>query len=271
MGFRLQEGVHRVDAGVEIQGHVGEGRIVFRLALRSHAIRQGHQAEAPHRGVDRGVEHADVPREAAEDQFLRARFAEELFQRRPEKSRTLRLRHERIVRIRREQSRDLPAAAVGTVTARDRFPGILSIVHVDHGDASRLQMGAQLRQPPGRGQRVGEQGLAAREVEVVEHVDQQQGSGLGRLHKVLRRRVAHSIALPGRLKLSESSCIGRDPGSVQAACQSVPVHGNPVVEGDRGDCRPPGTRFAPHFAIRKNAKSGTGPIPRVARGKHGAP
>ena len=66
--------------------HEFECFFVFPERIRGRAIRRHDQFEVTHVGVIRGEEHAEVTRNASQDELLRSQISEQRFQRGGEKT-----------------------------------------------------------------------------------------------------------------------------------------------------------------------------------------
>ena len=141
----------------------------------------------------RREQHTEVSRHAREDQRARAQVLEQQIERRELEARVLRLQHEIVVIVRREQLGDRRSRTAAPRDVLQQHPEIGApaaeiVVHVHRGNAGLLRAPLQRANCARRGARARQHLFRPFEVEGVDHVGDQQ-----RRARVVRR-VALQIA-----------------------------------------------------------------------------
>src|SRR5947209_3226031 len=135
--------------------------------------------EVAHVGVVRGEEHADVAGESGENERLDAEVVEQYVERGGEEAGVLRLEDEVVVLFGAQKLGDRSAGhavlqAVLQNLLEVRLPLAEVVVDIDDRHARGSRAPLQLGEPARHRQRVAQKFLAAAEVQIVDHVYQQQ-------------------------------------------------------------------------------------------------
>ena len=144
-----------------------------------NAIAGHDQLKIAHVRIVRGVENAQVPRKPCENQGFRAQMIEEDIELRRKEAGMFRLQHEIIVVSRLEEFGDGPAGhlvvkAMLHLSSKIGAPLSKIVIHVDDRNAVFSCAAFQGRNPFRGRQRAPKQSRAARKLEVVDHIDEEQ-------------------------------------------------------------------------------------------------
>ena len=143
------------------------------------AVLRHNQLQVAHVGVVRGEEDATVGRDARQDEPLCAKMFKQQLQRRLIKPGMLRLQDEIVVGAGNEllykrPSADVLAKAVLNDLFEVRLPPAEIIVDVDGGNAQALHTLLERGNGAGHRERLFEKFIAARELEIVDQIDEQK-------------------------------------------------------------------------------------------------
>jgi len=145
-------------------------------AACGNAIVRDGQLEIPHIGIVSRAEYAAIGRNSREDQAFRSEMLQQQFQRSLIESRMLRLQDEVVILIGKQQIYKRASARIGPTAPFDNRLEIGSplaeiIVYIDArdlgGTSAFLQGGDPRPDTPGARKEL----LAAREFEIVDHID----------------------------------------------------------------------------------------------------
>jgi hypothetical protein len=169
---------------------------VVEVRLGGAAVGQHRQLEAVHGGVMRRREHAEVRRDARENETLDPEIVEQRNEGRREEGRLARLQHHEVAAMGPEQPRYFPAAgspprAVLVNLVHARMPQAEVVVRVDDRDACAAGRRANRPERPDEPLRPRLDPLPSRELEVVENVDEQH-CVTARDERELRARIPRS-------------------------------------------------------------------------------